>query len=199
MVPPASILRNLHQTLPLEPSVGWYGNLPTARATALRDDTTIHLKSAAMTVAIDPALRAGPSKPVATTTQYAPYPTTSYQTTMPYAATAYPTMNQSSYYQNYGNSNTTAYTQQQYSAWYGGYQNQAASGRATPMAATNSTMYQPPSNQRAVANTVANKSQQNWPGGATAPYLPAHMRDNGGVGASVSQPGTPGPYHATLR
>ncbi|KAJ2933613.1 hypothetical protein H1R20_g3522, partial [Candolleomyces eurysporus] len=45
LVPPPAILRKLHRSLALEPSPGWYGNLPTARPTALHDDSTIKVKS----------------------------------------------------------------------------------------------------------------------------------------------------------
>ncbi|KAH8086616.1 hypothetical protein BXZ70DRAFT_1080164 [Cristinia sonorae] len=45
LVPTTSALRKLHRTLPVGDTGGWYGNLPPARASALRDDTTIRLKS----------------------------------------------------------------------------------------------------------------------------------------------------------
>jgi len=56
LIPPASLLRRLHRTLPLDPSPGWYGNLPASPTTALRDDMTVHLKSAALSAAADPSL-----------------------------------------------------------------------------------------------------------------------------------------------
>ncbi|TEB39105.1 hypothetical protein FA13DRAFT_443172 [Coprinellus micaceus] len=41
LVPSPAVLRKLHRSLALEPSPGWYGNLPASRATALHDDSTI--------------------------------------------------------------------------------------------------------------------------------------------------------------
>jgi len=221
LIPPATILRKLHLTLPLDASPGWYGNIPVSKATALRDDTTIHIKSSALSAALDSSVanRAGPSKPSVPTASYTAYPTTNYQTTMPYpATTTYGTFtpSQGTYYQNYGNA-TASYSNQQYSSsWFGNYpQSQSNSGRATPqpivattVPVTNqTTSYQTPQPQRAVANTVltssaTTKSHAGWSSGtgATTGYpltLPAHMR-NSAVG-SASQPGTPGVYHQTLR
>ncbi|KAF8238393.1 hypothetical protein L208DRAFT_1387642 [Tricholoma matsutake] len=45
IMPPPSVLHKLHRTLALEPSSGWYGTLPPTRTTALRDDTTIKVRS----------------------------------------------------------------------------------------------------------------------------------------------------------
>lgn len=206
IVPPPSLLRRLHQTLPLDSSPGWYGTLPSTRTTALRDDTTVHLKSGAFAAAIDPSLakRGTPAKPVVGQ-PYPGYPPSNYQTTVPYAATPgypnYPPAAQGSYYQSYGNNTTSAYPNQQYptSGWYGSYGQTQTPGRATPIVATTI----PPAGghysqqQRAVANTVNSKGHQGYApvAGGAAPYLPAHMR----AGGSASQPGTPGAYHQTLR
>jgi hypothetical protein len=205
----------------VDASPGWYGNLPTVRATALRDDTTIHLKSGALSAVVDSSMtnRAGPSKPSVPTTPYSAYPTTNYQTTIPYPTTTnYGTYtpSQGNYYQNYGNA-TTGYPSQPYSSpWYSNYpQSQSNSGRATPQPTVTPTVpissqpttYQTPQPQRAVANTVltsstATKSHLGWTGtGATTGYpltLPAHMR-NSVAGSAIPQLGTPGVYHQTLR
>jgi hypothetical protein len=70
LMPPASVIRQVYRTLPLDPSPGYHGTLPpipASRTTALRDDNTIHLKSGAL-AAIDPALTSStPSRPVAPT------------------------------------------------------------------------------------------------------------------------------------
>ncbi|KAF8887784.1 hypothetical protein BD779DRAFT_1526131 [Infundibulicybe gibba] len=44
IIPPTSVLRKLFHTLSLEPSPGYYGNLPTSRAAALRDNSTLKVK-----------------------------------------------------------------------------------------------------------------------------------------------------------
>ena len=55
LVPSPAVLRKLHRSLALEPSPGWYGNLPASRATALHDDSTIKVKSPTATPAVPPA------------------------------------------------------------------------------------------------------------------------------------------------
>lgn len=44
VIPPVPVLRVLQQTLPAEPSPGWYGTLSESRGLAVRDDTTLRLK-----------------------------------------------------------------------------------------------------------------------------------------------------------
>lgn len=51
LIPSPAVLRKLHRSLALEPSAGWYGNLPPSRATALHDDSTIKVKSPTITPA----------------------------------------------------------------------------------------------------------------------------------------------------
>ena len=45
VIPPAPVLRALHQILPADPVQGWHGTLAESKGTALRDDTTVYLKA----------------------------------------------------------------------------------------------------------------------------------------------------------
>ncbi|KAJ2913041.1 hypothetical protein MD484_g7371, partial [Candolleomyces efflorescens] len=78
LVPSPAVLRKLHRSLALEPSAGWYGNLPTARPTTLHDDSTIKVKSPTPAPAATAAATAVPNAtaPVAQTpaSAYAGYP-----------------------------------------------------------------------------------------------------------------------------
>ncbi|KAF8591997.1 hypothetical protein K439DRAFT_621098 [Ramaria rubella] len=60
LIPPASVIRALHSTLPASATSGWQGTLDESRKTALRDDSTIHVKAGAPQVI---------SQPPATTSQ----------------------------------------------------------------------------------------------------------------------------------
>ncbi|KAI6032069.1 hypothetical protein BKA83DRAFT_4209559 [Pisolithus microcarpus] len=66
LVPSASALRKLHRTLPTAPTSGWNGTLPSTRSTALRDDSTLYIKSTATSVPSNPPATATPT-PTATT------------------------------------------------------------------------------------------------------------------------------------
>ena len=82
IVPPPSILRKLHRTLPLAPSPGWYGTLPQARTTALRDDSTLKVRSGAsaitaLTAPTVPTTITTPTPMTATPTTTVPTSTTS--------------------------------------------------------------------------------------------------------------------------
>lgn len=184
LTPTASALRKLHRTLPVGATRGWFGTLPEGRTSALRDDTTLHVRSGATAPAPAPA----PPTPAPSTpaTQKAPVPPYNYA--YPAYATGsqyrggYGTYapSQSSYYPNYQTgtpvSATTHYPNQQYpatgtqaypySSWYN-YQpppgSSAPSGPATPATPTAQTPSsyagffantQQPQPQRAVANTV---------------------------------------------
>lgn len=121
LVPSVSALRKLHRTLPVESTGGWYGTLPVGRTTALRDDSTIHVKSgvvASATVApLTPAVTA-PTTPVAK-------PQT---TAAPYNYSAYPGYS-SQYRGGYG-----TYTPGQSGNYYSNYQ-------TTPQTATAAAHY----------------------------------------------------------
>ncbi|KAF9229688.1 hypothetical protein BS17DRAFT_799173 [Gyrodon lividus] len=81
LIPSASALHKLQRTLPTAPTRGWYGTLPAGRTTALRDDSTLYIKSTATTI---PSAPPATQAPTPTPTQPAPTPTT----TAPTSATA---------------------------------------------------------------------------------------------------------------
>lgn len=62
LIPSPSALHKLQRTLPITPSQGWQGTLPSEHTTALRDDSTLYIKSTAT------AIPAAPSAPPATPT-----------------------------------------------------------------------------------------------------------------------------------
>ncbi|KAI6162003.1 hypothetical protein EDD17DRAFT_1582432 [Pisolithus thermaeus] len=82
LVPSASALRKLHRTLPTAPTSGWSGTLPSTRSTALRDDSTLYIKSSATSVPSNPPAAATPT-PTATT------PATTAASTQSYPAYPY--------------------------------------------------------------------------------------------------------------
>ncbi|TFY70074.1 hypothetical protein EVJ58_g50 [Rhodofomes roseus] len=114
LVPPASVLRTLQRSLPLEGTEGWYGTLPATRATALRDDTTVHIKpgaeaTAAPTTTTTVAVPVTPAKPAATpTTPYTPY-SYNYQTSQYRGAYQYTPGQGGSYYPNPSGTATSSY------------------------------------------------------------------------------------------
>ncbi|KAG8752068.1 hypothetical protein FRC11_008722 [Ceratobasidium sp. 423] len=55
LIPPASALRALHRTLPIEPSPGYRGTLDPRREMSLRDDTTIKMANVPAPVPAPPA------------------------------------------------------------------------------------------------------------------------------------------------
>ncbi|KAF9015427.1 hypothetical protein BDQ17DRAFT_41261 [Cyathus striatus] len=90
--PPPSVLRKLHRSLALEPSSGWHGTLPPARAVALRDDSTVKVRStptpAGASVASPPPDTSSTTTPAPVTQPYAVYPYT-YTPGQPQAGTPY--------------------------------------------------------------------------------------------------------------
>lgn len=192
------MLRKLHRTLPVDTSGGWHGTLPEGRASAIRDDTTLHVRPGSTIPAPAPVV-ATPIVPV--TPAAAKPPTTSYSYAYPnYASTSYRS-GYGTYYPNYPNSTATATTpttttptthyQNQYSSgtqpyssysgWYN-YQQTTQNGVAaatSPTGTTGQTSYgffpntqtQQPA-QRAVANTVVAKPaaySSGWSNGSSAP------------------------------
>ncbi|OJA20988.1 hypothetical protein AZE42_11617 [Rhizopogon vesiculosus] len=87
LIPSTTTLRKLHRTLPVTPSQGWYGTLPTGRTTALRDDSTLYIKSTATAVPSQPAV--------------VPTPTPAIPAATPVAATSATAQNYSQYSYNY--------------------------------------------------------------------------------------------------
>jgi len=172
LMPPASVIRQVYRTLPLDPSPGYHGTLPpipATRTTALRDDNTIHLKSGAL-AAIDPALTTPtPSRPAALTKvqttnitatptpthSHLHTPTVAVPTTLPYTYSAAGYQNTVSYASTYGTYTPTQGSYYQsygstatgYSSWYGGAYGQVGTGgRGTPTTITTAVpvqMYPP--------------------------------------------------------
>ncbi|KAL6300249.1 hypothetical protein BKA93DRAFT_740856 [Sparassis latifolia] len=163
-VPPASVLHKLHRTLPTDETQGWYGTLPEGRTTALRDDTTIQVKSGAAMAPIPaaPPIPATPTTVKAAAPAYNPYTYSNYSTSAQYrggygtytpgqASTYYPsytapTQTQTSTGTHYPGQQYNTNQQYPYSSWHNyppSAQPQAAgsvadstSGRATPQPGT---------------------------------------------------------------
>lgn len=183
-MPTTAALRKLHRTLPIGATGGWYGTLPENRATALRDDTTVHIRSGAAAAAAAPApvpptpATPAPAAPKASATPYNHYaypayaPATSYRGGYGTYATG-----QTNYYPNYPPATPvsagTHYPAQQYgtsgaqsypySSWYN-YQptapsSTAPSGQATPQA-TPTTAATPSGYQGFFANTQQPQPQR---------------------------------------
>jgi hypothetical protein len=69
LIPPPAILHALHRSLPAQPTTGWRGTLAGNRPTALRDDTTVTIKTTARAQAAAQAasqlyLQSTPPQPV---------------------------------------------------------------------------------------------------------------------------------------
>ncbi|KAL4068386.1 hypothetical protein V8B97DRAFT_1975399 [Scleroderma yunnanense] len=115
LVPSASVLRKLHRTLPIAPTHGWYGTLPSTRSTALRDDSTLYIKSTATPIPSNPPATSTPT-PVAqatttpTTAPTQPYPAYSYNYAASYR-TGYQFKAPQSYYPNAYTPQATGQTQ----------------------------------------------------------------------------------------
>ncbi|KAH9846632.1 hypothetical protein C2E23DRAFT_766738 [Lenzites betulinus] len=124
LVPPPSVLHKLRRTLPVDATEGWYGTLPEGRTTAFRDDTTVHLRAAA--VAAASSVKAPTTTPIVPTTPAAkssataatPTPTT------PYTPYAYPSNYQSGQYR--GGYGTYTPTAQSTGTYYPNYAAQSA-------------------------------------------------------------------------
>ncbi|KAL7285806.1 hypothetical protein ACG7TL_000915 [Trametes sanguinea] len=113
LVPSPSVLHKLQRTLPIGATEGWYGTLPEGRATAFRDDTTVHIRSAASRAA---AAAATTTAVPATITAI---PTTPANKTAPVAAGSTPAAAVPPYTP-YSYSGTT-YQNSQYRGGYGTY------------------------------------------------------------------------------
>ncbi|KAI9059651.1 hypothetical protein FKP32DRAFT_1596208 [Trametes sanguinea] len=68
LVPSPSVLHKLQRTLPIGTTEGWYGTLPEGRTTAFRDDTTVHIRSAASRAAAATATTAAATATAISTT-----------------------------------------------------------------------------------------------------------------------------------
>lgn len=159
LIPSASVLRTLQRTLPASATEGWYGTLPASRTTALRDDTTIHVKTGApvappatatAAAAVTTTATVTPQKPTAPATSYTPYSYSNYTPTHTQyrgGYGAYTPQQGNNYYSNYATTaqgqtaGTTQYPNTQYNtgsqypyqSWYGyqhGSQAQTANNAA---------------------------------------------------------------------
>ena|SRR5882762_749524 len=77
LIPSTQVLRKLHFTLPIAPTQGWFGTLPPTRTSALRDDTTIRIKSGTVIPHTEPSVPVAASIATANTTP-APLPSYPY-------------------------------------------------------------------------------------------------------------------------
>ncbi|KAG9314674.1 hypothetical protein JVU11DRAFT_5479 [Chiua virens] len=68
LIPSQSVLHKLQRTLPIAPTQGWHGTLPAEHTTALRDDSTLYIKSTATPIPAAPSTPAHAPAP----TQAAP-------------------------------------------------------------------------------------------------------------------------------
>ncbi|KAI0700435.1 hypothetical protein BC835DRAFT_1266253 [Cytidiella melzeri] len=167
LIPPTSVLRKLHRTLPVGVMQGWYGTLPEASRTACSDDNTIRIRSGvpapspapSLTPLPAPAAAAAVAPPAATpskatSTPYSPYSysatyTTPYRGT--FGANYYPNYQtpaaQSTTTNHYPNHQFTPTGQQPYAAYSSWYnyqpQNQAQASSSTSGAATLQTTKTP--------------------------------------------------------
>lgn len=190
IIPPPSVLRKLHRTLAVEPSLGWSGTLPSGRTTALRDDSTVKIQAAPIPVTNASTITTPIPLPATTTFNYTyPYgPQQGYRPqTSSYTPYKTPQMN---YYPNYTSQQPgyfpqtyatptanqqpygSATGQQPYAAysWYGQYassfQSNAGSGRGTPQ----------PTLPQQTANIIANygsffNTATGAPGGTRTPAV----------------------------
>ncbi|ETW87705.1 hypothetical protein HETIRDRAFT_378867 [Heterobasidion irregulare TC 32-1] len=165
LIPPPSILRKLHRTLPTSPSEGWYGTLPSTQTTALRDDSTLLVKSGtsiptpAPAVAAPPVVPAVPTPYTAPSTSYAAKPNTP---ATPYGGYSYPTYANGQYRGGY------SYTPATTNAYYPNAYAQSATG------ATSSQYVNP---------QYAGAGQTQYPYGSWFSYQPPTQQ----------KPGTPQP------
>lgn len=214
IIPPPSVVRTLHATLPIGAAQGWQGTLDESRKTALRDDTTVHLKAGVAQVIAQPTAASqsyGAPGAYPQNSQYRP------QTTYPFHNSqaqqrppAQPqTSSQSSYYPNAYLQGQPPGTVPQYqytyppASWYN-YQAQTQSTQKTATGASLYGNYMPSmGTPRAVGNTAKpqHTHQNGWAQGyggqsQAAATLPPHLRR-----AGTSTPGTQtptqsySPYH----
>ncbi|KAI0318739.1 hypothetical protein OF83DRAFT_1170845 [Amylostereum chailletii] len=220
LVPPPSVLHKLHRTLPVGVSQGWQGTLPSDHTTALRDDTTLHIKSGTVIPApvlaststsalpVAPATPVAASNPMKVTGAPSGYPGYSYAG---YASGQYRTgynypQNASNYYPNAyaqtptAGQSTSTYTpqynstgHQQYS--YGGsWYNYQPTGTTTPGQALATATSQSPfvngAQQSGTPRVVANTV------GSSKQYTPSTWGQGAGYAptlpAHMRGMGTPG-------
>ncbi|KAG1810080.1 uncharacterized protein HD556DRAFT_1317822 [Suillus plorans] len=180
LIPSTATLHKLHRTLPVAPSQGWHGTLPTGRTTALRDNSTLYIKSTATAV---PSLPSATPTPVpATPATATPAATTAavaqnYQYSYNYAAAGYrgsyqykPGQTPSYYPASYGTQGQTQAATQYYAN-----QQYATSGQQQ-YAYSSWYQYQPPTQAAAASTsttTAPGTPQAGAVAAATAPATPS--------------------------
>lgn len=167
LVPSPAVLRKLHRSLALEPTPGWYGNLPPSKATALHDDSTVKVKSPTIAPAVPPA----------------PAPNTGVPASQPPAATAYP-----GYPYSYSTAQQPSYRPA--AATYAPYKGQQAGGYyqyAVPATAQQSYYGQQPysssSNQQPYGSGGTGQQSYQYGSWYSSQFQPA--------ASAPSKPGTP--------
>lgn len=152
LVPPATVLRTLQRSLPLENTDGWHGTLPPSRITALRDDTTVQIKpgaeaAAAPATTTTTAAPVTPAKPVAApAAPYTPYgynyQAPQYRSAYPYnpgqSGSYYPSTSGTTTNSYYLNSQYAAQGQYSYPSYYQYQQTTPAQAQATTSGGTTS-------------------------------------------------------------
>lgn len=177
LIPSPTTLHKLHRTLPVAPSQGWYGTLPTGRTTALRDNSTLYIKSTATAVPSLPsaAPTPAPATPAATPTAAAAAVAQNYQYSYNYAAAAgyrgnyqyKPGQTPSYYPASYGTQGQTQAATQYYAN-----QQYAASGQQQ-YAYSSWYQYQPPTQAAATTSTAAAPGTPQTGIATTAPVTPS--------------------------
>ncbi|KAI0828251.1 hypothetical protein BC628DRAFT_1364916 [Trametes gibbosa] len=130
LVPPPSVLHKLQRTLPVDATAGWYGTLPEGHPTAFRDDTTVHLRTAA--VAVVSSTKTPIAAPIIPTTPAAKTPAAAAAAaavatpTTPYTPYTYANNYQSTQYR--GGYGTYTPTAQSTGSYYPNYATQSAGG-----------------------------------------------------------------------
>ena len=189
ILPSATVLRTVSQSLPIESSHGWYGTLSESQGTALRDDSTIQVKAGAVAPVAAPVPTSSPSTPFSAVPTPPSFPqpgytysnyAQQYRSAYPYGAQQIPNASQGqpAVQSAYPPSFPTTSQSYAYNNWYQTYQPVAAgtasgttSGRGTPQPTTGpsatfanysaSTPLTAPTPARVVANTIAGKLQPN--------------------------------------
>ncbi|KAK1226994.1 hypothetical protein PQX77_010062 [Marasmius sp. AFHP31] len=199
----STALHTLRRTIPLAPMSGWYGNLPAGRGTALRDDSTIKVRSG-VPAPVAPVAAPVPTPAVASTSSYnynyysqtpsqssqygrnaaAPASTPTYTIQYkPGTAAYYAPQQQGSYYaaaQSYAASAATGHQPYAHSGgWYSTY---------TPPIATTST-----AGTSSAAATTSTPSYTSFftPAQPVATATPAQKRSTLAVANTVAQNGWP--------
>ncbi|KAF5311843.1 hypothetical protein D9619_003073 [Psilocybe cf. subviscida] len=173
LMPPSSVLHKLHRSLAVQPSPGWYGTLPSGRNTALRDDSTIKVRSGVATSAAAAATATpASSTPVSAINTFGAYgyaygQASGYRPQQTGTYTPYKPGQTATYYPNY--TQTTTQPQQQQQPFYG---TQSYSAGATSQQPYGSLAQQP------YAGTYTN-----W-------YTPQTAQNGTSSGRGTPQPST---------